>query len=92
MWHVDPFAKTASGFQCESGGIVEYSWEKTLDCVTRFTKGTISVTASKSGTMVPTTVTVVSTDAMNAYAIAIQIADFSTKASLPRMLSHIAEY
>jgi hypothetical protein len=77
-----------SGFQCQTKP--NLYWETTLRCFSQFTTTeVISATATQSDTQTSmlTTVAVGSTDAVNAYAIAIQMSAPSTKANLSRMLS-----
>jgi hypothetical protein len=87
--YVHPLVNTASGFQCQSNR--NLYWQTTLGCFAPFrTLETIYVTATQSNmhTTALTTATVGKNDAVNAYAIAIQISvPSTTKANLPRFLS-----
>ncbi|KAN0075868.1 hypothetical protein V8E54_007138 [Elaphomyces granulatus] len=66
-----------SGFQCQSQ--LSYYWQTTLGCFTPFNAhGILSVTVSTAGIITVSAVTVDTTDAVNAYAIAIQTSVLST--------------
>jgi hypothetical protein len=79
---------TASGFQCRSNP--SSYWQMTLGCFTPFTTAEfIPATATQQGVLTSEVLTVAvgTADAVNAYAIAIQISALSTKANLPKVLS-----